>query len=179
MHTLVPFGNNARARAALDEAVRMAQLGDAITVIAVVTVPAYYAPDVEPGIVWVQTCYAERHLNMARSRVRVATLPEGVEVRYVHVQARDAATAIVRGAEAFGADVILFVGRAGVWDGVARKVGTVGAVARHAPCGVRVTTTAHRPAMASPEAATVPEHTPIHNVISHLFGGRAHHVHGR
>lgn len=174
MNILVPYANTARARAALGEAIAMVEPGDRITVIAVVAVPAYYAPDVEPGIVWVQACRAKRLLGHARAQV--AAVPDGVTVRCVRVQASDEATAIVRGAEAYGADLILFTGRAGPLGDVTRWFGTVGTVARHAPCGVRVVTAARQPVVPSGGIAVAPKVVPVRDAVLHLFRRQMQHV---
>lgn len=160
MNILVPYANTASSRAALAEAMEMAQPGDCVIVVATVAVPDYYAVDVMPGIVWVQTCRAERHLNAARAAVaRLA--PATVDVRYVRVQAREEAAAVVCAAKTYRADLILFAGRGGVVGRIARWLGTVGAVGRHAPCGVRVLTHAPAPRI----AVSVPH--PEHSTISH------------
>lgn len=171
MNILVPFANTARAHAALNAAMQMAQPGDTITVVAMVAVPAYYAPDVACSVVRVQTHHAERSLDHARAQVVECDLPNDVTVRYRCAQARDEGAAIVRAAKATGADLILFAGRAGVWAGMARTFGVVAAVARHAPCGVRVVTGAHRSVVPFP-AAVVLESVPHHGGVLHLFGRR-------
>ena len=168
MNILVPFAGTASSRAALAEAVCMAQPDDCVIVVATVAVPNYYAVDVMPGIVWMQTCRAEHHLNAARAEVaRLA--PRETAMRYVRVQAREEAAAVVYAAKVHHADLVLFAGRGGVVGRVARWLGTIGAVGRHAPCGVRVLTHAPAPRIALP----VPQ--PEHSTISH----ERHNVHAR
>lgn len=139
MHFLVPYLYGTRTFLALDEVCQLVHPGDTVTVMAAVVVPDYYAVDVIPGMVWHQTCGAERALKRACAYA-ARMLPDGVEFGTLRVQGRDEASAIVAAARHCHPDLIIAPGWGGVFGSLMRWCGTVGTVARHTTCGVRVAT---------------------------------------
>jgi len=143
MHFLVPYLYGKRALLALDEACQLAHPGDTVTVMAAVVVPDYYAVGVIPGMVWQQTCNAERALKRASAHV-VPMLPGGVGLGTLRVQGRDEASAIVAAARHCHPDLIIAPGWGSMFGAMMRWCGTVGTIARHTTCGIRVATGATR-----------------------------------
>lgn len=136
MNILVSYNDTARARAALAEACRMATPGDAIIVVAPITVPAHLPLAIPAGMVWKQSCVAERCVAHAREETAHCDVP----VRFVQVRARDDASAIITAATHCGADLVLFAAEAGVRHWLAAWFGVVRRLAANAPCGVRLMT---------------------------------------
>jgi len=140
MHIFVPYNGSVHARNAVIEACRMAEPGDTLFVMSAITVPACYAVDVIPGMIWKQVCDAERHLRHAAALVSQFS-PPAVVIRYVRVQARDYAAAIIAGAQNYEARLILF-GGGERWPGrLAPHYGVIKRVTRGVTCGVRVVST--------------------------------------
>lgn len=115
----------------------MAQPGDTVFVMSAILVPEDYAIDVIPGVIWKQTGDAERRLRQASALVSQRVSPS-VSVRYVRVQARDYAAAIIAGAQHFEVHLILFASRAQWFGRIIAYRGIISRVARHTACGVRV-----------------------------------------
>jgi len=139
MHLFVPYNGSTHTRSAVIEACRMAEPGDTLFVMSAIMVPACYAVDVIPGMIWKQVCDAERHLRHAATLVSQIS-PPAVAVRFVCVQARDYAAAIIAGARHYEAWLILF-GGGERWLGrlaACSRYGVVGRVTRDVSCGVRV-----------------------------------------
>jgi len=143
MHFLVPCIYGKRTFFALDEVCQLAHPGDTVTVMAAVVVPDYYAVDVIPGMVWHQTCGAERALKRACAHV-ARMLSDDVELGALRVQGRDEASAIVAAARHCHPDLIIAPGWGGVFGSLLRCCGAIGTVARHTTCGVRVATDDNR-----------------------------------
>ncbi len=156
MRILVPDCGTAAAESARRRAFALAQPGDTVIIMAAVAVPRAFPVDAPAGAIWTQSCRAERILFSAQQATE-GRVPSGVSVRFVRVQARTRADAILAGAAAHRADCILLPVAAGLRGALSARFGIVQAVMRHAPCPVRIIGAAqHTPEMDPSQPVVAP-----------------------
>lgn len=136
MQWFIAYFDAAQFGAALREVGASVQCGDRVTVMAAVIVPGSLPVNAPAGAIWKQVCRAEQQLFHARQSAK-RSIPDGVEVRFVRVQARDRATAIITGASHYRADCIVLPTQPGVRGFFAARFGSVHTVLTNAPCAVR------------------------------------------
>mgnify|MGYP001214896586 CR=1 FL=1 len=164
MHLFIPYCDAISGENALHEARRVARPGDHVTVMVPVIVPAGLPVDVGAGAIWKQACQAERRLFHAR--VAAERILPCIALRFVRVQARNRAAAIRVGATQYEADVILLGSPPGLRGALVARFGTTRALARNAPCPVRIIGSVPITDHAAPHRAPEPVWQPVESLTS-------------